>query len=213
MSARPLKITFHLDGTGFHYDPAEPIHLDALAAYLLAPFHANNPGITRDDTPDFVPLPFTMWHTGGVKGWNASAVFPEDDHLESLIFWRKKFRQNRVELTSGSPSLTNGTFREYNMPLPLAVCNTAYAYAVGDRGRVRQIFKRLRWLGKKSSMGRGQLIGIDVEHCDNDYSCLRDGLAMRWLPKAGAQRLVRTMPPYWNNMNRVECCEVGENYE
>lgn len=212
MSVRPLKVTFHLDGTGVYYDPAEPIHLDALAAWLLASFHKQHECLSRDDVPDFIPLPFSMWNIDGVKGWRASAVFPVNAQIESIIFWRKKFRQNRVELTVGSPNLTNGPYREYNMPLPLAVCTEAQAWCVGDRGRVHQLFKRLRWLGKKSSMGRGQIVGVDVEHCDEDFSCIRDGLAMRWLPKLGAPRLVRPVPPYWNNSGRVACCEVGEPY-
>jgi hypothetical protein len=214
MSVRPLKVTFNLDGTGFYYDPAEPLHLDALAAWLLAPLHSKESGLGREDTPVFVPLPFTMWRHGNARGWRASAVIPADTniYMESLIFWRKKFRQSRIEMTQGSPNLTNGIYREYNTPLPLTVCTQAYAYCVGDRGRVRQLLKRLKWLGKKSSMGRGQITSVEVEHCSQDWSCVKDGLAMRWLPKESATRLVRTLPPYWNNIDRTPCCEVGEDY-
>lgn len=211
MSLNPLEITFHLDGTGFNFDPAEPMHLDSLLAYLLAPFHKQAPEITRDDKPSFVPLPLDMWYINGVKGWKASALFPKDQE-ESLMFWRKKFRNNRVDLTQGSPSLTNGIYREYNVPMPLSVCTEVSAWCVGDRQRVKQLMKRLRYLGKKSSIGRGQIVDVDVEICGEDFSMVRECRAMRWLPKQGSPRLVRTMPPYWNNTNRVECCEVGDTY-
>lgn len=46
---------------------------------------------------------------------------------------------------------------------------------------------------------------------DADFSHVKDGLAMRWIPKPGGTRLVRPKPPYWNAVGRVKCLEVGEN--
>lgn len=213
MSLNPLKITFHLDGTGLYYDPYEPIHLDALLAWALMPFHrqkGDNPP-TRESQPIDVPLPLGKWQIGNHCGWHASALFPEGDTAESLQFWRKKFRQNRIELTKGSSNLQNGVYREYNTPLPLCLTRSMVAYALGDRGRVHQILrKHVRYLGKKNAYGKGRVINIDVEIIDTDYSLTKDGKAMRFLPDDNGIRRVRMRPPYWNGFEKTESCEIGD---
>ena len=208
-----LKITFHMDGTGLYYDPYEPIHLDALMSWALMPFHRRkgDEAPTRDDKPIDVPLPLGKWHIGGNWGWCASALFPEGETGESLQFWRKKFRQNKIEVTKGSPNLQNGIYREYNSPLPLLLATKMVAYAVGDRGRVHQILrKHIRFLGKKSAYGKGRVLQVDVDVIPNDYSLTKDGAAMRFLPHADGLRQVRVRPPYWSNYERVACAEIGE---
>ena len=37
-------------------------------------------------------------------------------------------------------------------------------------------------------------------------------MIQRWLPSLSGIRSVRIRPPYWNNIDRVMCCEVGEEY-
>lgn len=211
MSYKPLKITFYLDGTGVYYDPAEPIHLDALLAWCLAPFHCKGEAPTRDEEPYDIPLPLAKWRIGEVWGWRASALFPDGDTAESLQFWRKKFRQSRIELTKGSPSLINGIYREYNVPLPLLLCRQMIAFAVGDHRRVHQILrKNVKYLGKKRVYGKGKVVDIAVDTIEQDNSLIRDGIAMRFLPSNTGARMVRPRPPYWNNCGKVTCCEVGE---
>ena len=211
MSIQPLKITFELDGTGVYYDPNEPIHLDALLAWALAPFHCKGEAPTRSEEPVDIPLPLDKWRIGNEWGWKASALFPDGETAESLQYWRKKFRQNRIELTSGSPNLQNGIYREYNQPLPLLLCHQMIAFAVGDRGRVHQILrKHVKYLGKKNAYGKGRIVSVNVEVIENDYSTIRDGKAMRWLPKEDGTRKIRMRPPYWNNVAKINSCEVGE---
>lgn len=211
MSYKPMKIIFHLDGTGVYYDPAEPIHLDALLAWGIAPFHCKGEAPTRDEEPFDIPLPLEKWKLNNSWGWCASALFPDGDTAEALQFWRKKFRQSRIELTKGSPSLTNGTYREYNAPLPLILCKQMIAYAVGDRRQVYQILKRhVKYLGKKRAYGKGAVLDIAIEIIGENYSLFRDGQTMRWLPDKQGLREVRPRPPYWNNCGKVKCCEVGD---
>lgn len=86
--------------------------------------------------------------------------------------------------------------------------------AVGDRGRIEQILrKNIKYLGKKRSYGKGKVIDIKVEIIDNDYSMIKDGCANRWLPDKNGTRFVRIRPPYWNRIDRVNCCEVGDGYK
>jgi hypothetical protein len=151
-----------------------------------------------------------------VSGFSASAFFPEGHTSESVLMWRKKFRQNRIELiANASPNLTNGPYREYNVPLQPLLAHKMTAWCMGDRRKVYALARRIKFLGKKRSMGVGRVCGVEVTcTAGEDFSLVGpQGLAMRWLPIEGGPRLVRSRPPYWNNTDRVPHCEVGDPYD
>lgn len=207
---RPLRVVFHLDGSGIYYDPFEPLMLDGILAAASSRWHVHGEPPARDEVPADIPLPLRKWEIGGTWGWHASALFPDGETAESLIHWRKRFRQNRVEITNGSPNLTNGVYRDWNMPLPLLLAQRMVAFAFGEAGKVRRELKRsVRWLGKKRAHGKGRVVGIDVEESEADYSLTRDGNLMRYLPQQDGPRLIRPRPPYWNIHGRVACGEIG----
>lgn len=207
---RPLKVTFHLDGTGLYYDPAEPLMLDGILGAALCRWHVHGEPPSRDESPADIPLPLARWQHLGVWGWRASALFPDGQTAESLVHWRKRFRLGRVHITEGSPNTANGTYRDWNMPLPLLLTPRMVAYAVGEARLVRRALKRdIRWLGKKRSHGRGRVVDVEVEESPVDHSLVMDDRAMRWLPDPDGSRLVRPRPPYWNTHGRIHCCEIG----
>ncbi len=211
MAENCVKITFTLDGSGIYFDPYEPIHLDALLAWAIAPYHCNQRHITRDDLPEHVPLPLYRHDLGnGQWCWCASALFPEGATAETIRFWRKRFRQTRIELTRGSPNLTNGIYRDWQVPVPLLLCHRMIAYARGDRREILKALKRVDYLGKKRAHGLGKIVRVEVDRVEEDRSIVWDGLAMRWLPQADGTRLVRLRPPYWNRHDRIICGEVGD---
>lgn len=208
---RPIKVTFHLDGTGLYYDYHEPLMLDGILAASLSRWHVHGEPPTRNEKPDDIPLPLRKWEKGGTWGWHASALFPDDEATESMLFWRKKFRQNRAEWSTGSPNITNGIYRDWNHPLPMLLTHKMTGYAVGDMGKVRMELRRsVKYLGKKRAHGRGMVLDVEVTETDNDYSMVKDGIAMRWLPHKQGSRIVRPRPPYWNMHDRVVCCNVGD---
>jgi len=203
------RVSFHLDGSGIGYDPAEPLHLDALLAWALAPRIGVRPCLSRDDPVDPVPLPLEHSIIDGAWVWHASALLPVGPAGEDLTFWRKRFRQGRAEMTQGSPNLQNSTYRDWNMPLPLALITRLDAYASGSRSDAKRLLREIRSLGRKRAHGHGKIIGLDLVEVEADWSHVRDGLAMRWLPDPAGTRLVRPRPPYWHPQERVRCCEVG----
>jgi hypothetical protein len=206
MSFAPLRVTIHLDGTGIYYDPAEPIHLDSLLAALLV--HGDPPA--RDEEPDEIPIPCAKWRHGDVWGWRCSALQPDGPAADGLVHWRKRFREGRADLIpQASPNLEHHTYRAWNTPLPLLLCHALVGYAVGDRRAVREALKDLRYVGKKRAHGHGRVRGVDVERIEEDWGCVRDGIAQRWLPDETGGRLVRPRPPYWSSVGRVLVCEVG----
>ncbi|MCX8016469.1 MAG: hypothetical protein N2690_01005 [Rhodocyclaceae bacterium] len=203
-----LKIIIQLDGAGLYYDPAEPIHLDAIVSWTLAPFYAKR-HLSRDDVPHDIPLPLVRRNVGDTWVWSASALVPDGPTAETVTYWRKRLRQSRIELTSGSPNLQNGTYRDWQMPMPLLLCHRMVAYAVGNRRELLKLLRRVPALGKKRAYGYGRIVGIDIERIDADHSLVMNGRAMRWMPDQRGTRLVRPRPPYWNPNGRVPCLEVG----
>lgn len=208
-----LQITFRLDGAGLYHDPHEPLHLDALLAWALAPHQSVPHNLGRDDPVTEVALPLTARHLHGEKVWCASALFPAPGAQQTLTHWRKRLRQGRIELTAGSPNLTNGVWRDWNMPLPLTLTPTMVGWASGSGSDVRKLLRQVRYLGKKRAHGHGKVVCVEVEPCEDDRALTWQGRATRYLPDPTATRLVRPRPPYWNNTGRVRCCEIGAAYK
>ncbi|MFA4871301.1 MAG: hypothetical protein WC623_24090 [Pedobacter sp.] len=153
-----------------------------------------------------------------MKIWHGSALFPvtkegEGIH-ETLRYWRKRFRQNRVELTAGSPNLTGGSYKDKNMPAPLMLVSHMMAYGSGNRKEVQKVLrKHIKSLGRKRAAGYGRIINIDCVEIADDWSIVKDGQAMRWLPDENGTRTQRVNPPYWNNTDRIKCCDVGDLWQ
>lgn len=203
-----FKVTFNLDGTGLLYNPAEPIHLDALLAWCLAPRQRKSCN-DRGVSPKTANLPLLRNHVCGEWVWAASALFPEGPTGEDLQFWRKRFRQSRADLTTGSPNLKNGTYRDWQTPYPVFLALKMVAYASGSRKAVKRILKEVRYLGKKTAYGYGKIVSMEFDEIQDDWTMYKDGLTTRFLPDLDGHRLVRPRPPYWHPMGRVQCRDVG----
>jgi len=206
-----LQIIFHLNGEGVYYDPAEPLHLDALLAWILIGKYIKFDCIGKSDVPFDTPLPVEKWKLNRYWGWKTSALFP-GSYFESIQYWRKKFRQDKIEYMKGSVNLKQGRYREYNTPIRLIVTDKMIAYCNGDLKKVKKVLRKLKYLGKKTAYGKGKIIGLEIIEIPEDYSIVKDGKAMRWLPKKNGIRLCRCRPPYWNRIDRINCCEVGDKY-
>jgi len=204
-----MRITFHLDGTGVHFRPWEPIHLDGILAWVLAPRQGYR-HLTRDEVPADIELPLLKQRIGETWVWRASALFPEGETGESVWYWRKRFRRHRADLTTGSPNLQMGTYRDWQTPVPFLLCHRLVAYASGDAHEVRRLLREVRYLGKKRAHGHGRIVRMDVEPWPEDWSLSREGRAMRWLPDQDGLRIVRPRPPYWHSHGAIPCCEVGD---
>ncbi len=206
------KITAHMDGSGLYYDPSEPIHLDSLIAWVLAPKQGLR-HLDRAGEPGLVRLPVKSSVINGSRVWHASALHPAGPTGESIWYWRKRLRQSRCELTTGAPNLTNGTYRDWQMPVPLLLARRMVGYVVGKRKDIRKCLDEVRYLGKKRAHGHGKVLRWEIEECEDDHSLVMDGRAMRWLPTPGGAREVRPIPPYWHPSGRVACCEVGDDWD
>jgi len=216
---RPLKITFEMDAAGVIYDPQTPIMLDAVIDWALSPMvRKSDSAPLRNEPPEEIHLPLGKWRIGKHWGWSASALFPvagpgEDEILESIQYFRKRFRRAQLHLTKGMPNTQSGAMRDHNIPYVIQHPAYLVGYAVGNAKRLRSLLRRnVRYLGGKRSKGKGRVLSITVEPIEEDRSVVWQGQAMRWLPDDNGLRLVRLRPPYWNIVNRVKCCEIGATY-
>lgn len=213
---KTFRIVFQLDGTGVVWDPSEPMHFDGLLAWCLAPMQLKTidaPDPTQN--PADIILPLARWHIGGTWGWQASALFPVGERTDSLQFFRKRFREDRADMVSETSVLLKaGAYKTYNRPIPLMLCRAMEAWAVGNRKTtLKTLRKNLRGLGKERARGKGRIVSIDAEYVDESFAMTRDGFAQRYLPAKDGARLVRPRPPYWNLVDRVECCNVGDPWK
>lgn len=113
----------------------------------------------------------------------------------------------------GNVITTNGAYKNgfYNIER-LGVDKILY-YARGDGEEISSLLKNLRHIGKKSSLGWGEIEKIEIEKIDEDYSLVKDGLIMRNIPKenslgvedTGRVSLFRLQHPYWKRTDMVEC--------
>lgn len=207
-----LKVIFTLDGQGIVYSMYEPLHLDALVMLEMASIHAPH-GLSRDEQPlDNIPMPIPSVMINGERVYCASALLPYEDGecINKIEHIRKRLRESRIELTCGSPNLTNGAYRNYDIPISIVLLRHLVGYCRGDRRSILRILRKIKYLGAKRRSGYGKVVDVAVERVDYDWSLERDGYAMRFLPHPNGQRLIRPRPPYWHPFGRVPCVGVGE---
>lgn len=206
-----FKVIIELDGKGVYINPLNPIHIDGLLVWALAAKQGKTEALSKNDIPDFIKIPLMMETINNSKVWKSSALFPENEGIESIQYYRKKFDTSRMEVTKGTANLIMGKYKEYNMPIPLLLINKLIGYCDGNRYEVGRILKKnIRYIGKYRSQGYGKIINIITEKTDNDYSLVKEGKAMRNYPHPKGVKICRSLPPYWNMHEAVKCLEVGD---
>jgi hypothetical protein len=207
-----LKITFYMDGTGVVVYPDNPIHLDSLMTFVLSEMSNNENVVTRESQPDDFDLPLEKWNIQNEWGWHASALFPQVKG-ETVLYWRKRFRQNEsAGMFSLKPNLQSGAYREYNTPIPIILCSEIISYARGHKNKISDIIKNVKYIGQKRSYGRGRVIDFTIKKIKEDYSLIRNDKSQRFLPLKEGIKFIRVRPPYWNIVDRVKACNVGDIY-
>jgi CRISPR type IV-associated protein Csf3 len=78
----------------------------------------------------------------------------------------------------------SGVYKCYQLPLRLVDCDRVVWFAVirDKRSRMRHELKPVRFIGKKTSQGLGEVYRWEVEEADADHSWWSNGVLMRPLP-------------------------------
>lgn len=200
MSFAPLRITMTLGSPV--YATGQPLHLDALLAYERVrhePGRSHGPhGVAWEPSEaEEVPLPLDRMRDGPCWWWRASAV--EIVGASSRQFWAKRFdREHLGEIAMGKATqvvTSLGPLKDMKVPVEAVFVPSLTWYAVGERSRVHDGLRRLRFLGKKGSQGYGEITSLSVARISDVE--LPD-FASDWLRiEAGAARPARNLPASW----------------
>ena len=184
--------------------------------YAVCHRHVHGEPPRRDEPPDEISLPLAARRVRGHRVYHASALLPEEEELAWIGYvWRQRFRERfaDVRLLRGSWNPQMGRWRSWQTPYRCVLVRSLVAYAVCHRRTLlRDLRRRVRYLGKKRAHGRGRIVRIEAEHVEEDRSLVWRGRAMRYLPDEEGLRLCRPRPPYWNSVGAIRCCDVGDPY-
>jgi len=159
---------------------------------------------------DLLPLE----RTGPVFHASAS-VFDTESRYVAYIY--KRFceryldyeRVKRKRLERG-----RGFFRDFRIGLVVVPARTVTFYAKGEASKIEELLHGLPALGKKRADGFGFVSGFEVEEVEEDWSLVRDGVAMRPLPVGmlawrSDAVMMAYRPPYWSKRNITLCAPPG----
>lgn len=219
---QPFKITFYLSSPIALNHPW--LHFDGLIAHLSLLYVLGNdfyllPAkfplslVLKDGKGPILPLKKTgqLWHA------SVSILEPYKIYLETLYKrFEDRFCAQKKKIRRGS-----GYFKDYAMKTPYISARTCTFYAVGDIEAVAKLCTMIVGLGNETRIGFGAIRDFVLEPTDKDYSIVKDGKAMRPIPKRFLRRWAKLVPlawtpPYWAR-DRIELCappftevELGE---
>lgn len=209
---RITRVVFNLAGKGVIFDPVYPIHLDALVAWGGAFRYPPGPVPSRDEPIEELPLPLLKRRVNGHEVFCASALWPVgEDHATTAKFWRRRFREHLAHgMAKGAVNYTSGPMRSHNTAMDTLLVGALEGWFIGDRGAVKKWFRPLRFLGRKRSMGCGEIASVEYHDAQEDWTMERDGIAMRFLPHPAGIYDIRARPPYWHQLDKVPSLVPGE---
>lgn len=152
-----------------------------------------------------------------LERWNgiyrASVSIFEDPFMTTTTIY-KRFPQGEIANTRDIKKyidISRGSYKNYAMEMPLVVTKRVTFYFRGDIERLFYLFKHLKFIGKKTVIGYGEIKEISIQEIDKDYSLIKDDLAMRAIPKHLLKSCEQTAylafkPPFWDRKNVTECC-------
>jgi len=142
------------------------------------------------------------------------AQFDVVDAGVATIYKRFSEQQSHIIRTDKkSVDISRGHFKAYAMRLPYIPARTATFYVNGDLNEILRLISFLPGLGKKVAYGYGAIKSISVEETPEDYSLVKDGVAMRPLPlffaESNEKMMLAWKPPYWDKTNVASCVPPG----
>lgn len=212
-----LKITLHIDGS-----VAMQKNSGAFDS-VLAMLHFNeqkNAGTFNGDYTqqlDFIECTDGVYHTsfavfGNVGYYDKEALIKKFDH--DLYA-----RYGTITTSNDKPlqfvKTVQGPYKAALFSVERMEIDTIAYYVRGGKERIASLLRRLKFIGKKSSLGWGKIKRITIEETIEDLSMVKNGKLMRNLPvthplvvRRGNDKvaLFRPQHPYWSKTGLVECC-------
>lgn len=118
----------------------------------------------------------------------------------------------------GKIPINRGYFKDFMINMPMLITDNITFYANGDKNEIKKLLSNITHLGKKTSIGSGQITKIKIEKIEEDYSFFKDNNVMRPIPVKIKLPIIEGMrfekqpykPPYWDK-NNISMCYVPKN--
>lgn len=213
---QPFSLTFHMQTPVMLAHPW--LSLDGLITHLMV---RENLGLNYYLLPSKEPvnlshitknLPFK--NTEGLP--HASVAQLDTSTVNTATIYKRFDEQSchKIDTSIRKIQIDRGHYRAYMMKLPYVPANTATFYGNGCLSEVLRLIQYLPGLGKKVAYGYGAIKSLSAEETKEDYSLVKNAVAMRPLPcKLGySSDVVMRLAwrsPYWDKRNVTECVPPG----
>ncbi len=215
MSYEPLQITFYMSSPIALCHPW--MHFDGLIGHILMisalgedyfvlprkfPF---NRLLRKIEIPPFpIKEAYGMFHS--------SISFFDTDHKALEILYKKfedRWAGGKKKIFKGS-----GYFRDYMIQHIYIPTRTVIFYVCGDRDVLDELCSRITGLGDNTRVGWGAVRRYEIETISEDWSIVKDGIAMRPIPEwfleyASEKIALGWKSPYWAPENTAICAPPG----
>lgn len=224
MDFKNLKITAHISNA---VALIEPLRLDCILSaakakeimqedYYTSCKQAGQAELVIETLSKFLKYSNGIFH--------ASFGFFADDK-EFSISYSKRWNGINDELVKfrgkGKQEIdtARGEFKSYHNNLIYKTTDKIVFYACGDKKKISQLLNGyISFVGKKSSQGFGSVTKWTIEEIEEDYSFVKNGIPMRYIPLTLVEKLgidsssnqlyskeVALIPPSYRNNCRDIC--------
>ena len=184
----PLKVVFKIKPPIYINSPW--IHFDGLINYLCfrdclgEDFYCLPSEVTVDTNN--LALPLKQCSQDEFKVYHSSvALYNQSNLMMDTIY--KRFTDKETYLLTkkqqkGRIHTNRGFFKDFMINYPILLTDSLTFYANGDKKELERLLDNISFIGKKTSIGSGKILSIQVESIEDDYSFFKDNRIMRPLP-------------------------------
>ena len=213
---RPLEITFRMTSPICLTFPF--IFFDGIVAHLMNRYldpegYRALPSKKVVKRVGEVSLPIKKYFFSGEEYiYHASvSIFDQDQAYVTTIY--KRFCEKYLDFSRVKRKRidrSRGFFKDYMIKLVYVPARKVTFYAYGDPGALEVLLQGLPGLGKKTAIGFGMIKDFTIKEIDNDYSIVKDGVAMRSIPVEAVRWtsevvLMAYRAPYWAKEHVKPC--------
>lgn len=177
----------------------DPIHLDNLLARAVVNEATRGSGLADNNEAYELPIPLQcFWRSEeGFPLWASTVFSPVGEHGADTVYWHKRSISGRWTGTkSGVLNIKTvaGRWMERRVPVPAIVANAWEAWCIGNPNEVARLLKGIRFLGKRRSVGFGEIDHWDIVPAEIESLLISDGRLTRPVPLAAAEVLGANLP-------------------
>jgi hypothetical protein len=199
-----------------------PPYLDNLLARAVVDRATKGAGVAQSDEGYWLPIPLKMaWQSpAGFPLWDSSVFQPQTDPVRDTIYTHKR-PPKAIYCEAKSIRSGVGRWMERRLPIPTSVSLVWEARCIGNAAAIIDLLRDIAFLGKRRSIGMGEVDEWIVMTAEFDTALVIDGCLTHGVPFGcgiecdAPMMLVGWTPPQWKSTLFAEGWAVGtkKNYD